>query len=106
MPQSRRTQGYLFDILGAARAVQEFAVGKTLEDYKADLLLRSAVERQFEIIGEALRQLWQHDPSVATRISQARQIIAFRNLLIHGYAAVDHEAVWDTLTVASLTVSQ
>ena len=97
MPLPRRTRGYLFDALNSAQALEGFVSGKTLEDYQSSLLLRSAVERQFEIIGEALNQLSQRDPIVASRISQLREAIAFRNLLIHGYATVDHNVVWDTL---------
>ena len=52
-------------------------------------MLRAAVEREFEIVGEALSQLAQLDPAVADRISDYRRIIAFRNLLIHGYGQID-----------------
>jgi uncharacterized protein with HEPN domain len=62
-----------------------------------DAFLRSAVERQFEIIGEALAQLAKRDPEVAALISDRRSIIAFRNTLIHGYAAIDDRLVWDVL---------
>jgi uncharacterized protein with HEPN domain len=58
-------------------------------------MLRSAVERQFEIIGEALGQLARVDESVAARITDYRRIIAFRNILVHGYAQVDDRLVWD-----------
>jgi uncharacterized protein with HEPN domain len=57
-------------------------------------MLRSAVERQFEIIGEALNQALVLDPSLALRISGAPRIIVFRNRLIHGYATVSDEVVW------------
>jgi uncharacterized protein with HEPN domain len=57
-------------------------------------LIHSAVERKFEIIGEALNLLTKVDPDLARRIPEHAEIIAFRNQLIHGYAAVDHERVW------------
>jgi uncharacterized protein with HEPN domain len=57
-------------------------------------LLRSAVERQFEIIGEALARLRQVDPVLAATIPELPRIVAFRNVLIHGYATVDNELVW------------
>ena len=58
-------------------------------------MLRAAVERQFEIIGEALSQLARRDESFAERITDYRHIIAFRNILIHGYSDVDDALVWD-----------
>ena len=58
-------------------------------------MLRSAVERQFEIIGEALTRLARLDEAIAQRISEYRRIIAFRNILVHGYAQVDDRLVWD-----------
>jgi hypothetical protein len=56
-------------------------------------MLRAAVERQFEIIGEALRRLLSEDRETAERISQHKRIIAFRNILTHG-AEVDDRIVW------------
>jgi len=60
-------------------------------------MLRSAVERQFEIIGEALNQLAKIAPSMSQRVPDVRQIIAFRNVLIHGYAVIDHRTVWRSI---------
>ena len=57
-------------------------------------MLRSAVERQFEIIGEALNQALSVDPTLRSQVTGASSIIAFRNRLIHGYATVAHETVW------------
>lgn len=55
------------------------------------------MERQLEIIGEALNQLARIAPEMATRIPEYRRIIAFRNLLIHGYATVDGRVVWGVI---------
>ena len=57
-------------------------------------MLRSAVERQFEIIGEALGTLARVDATIAARIPELRDIVAFRNILIHGYAILDRARVW------------
>ena len=91
----REAKKYLYDIRQAADLVAGFTAGKTLGDYERDAMLRSAVERQFEIIGEALAQLARLDEALASRISEYRRIIAFRNILIHGYAGVDYRIVWD-----------
>ena len=88
---------YLFDIGQACDLLIQFTMGKTLSDYTADPLLRSAVERQFEIIGEALSQALRIEPSLDRRISDAQRIIAFRNRLIHGYASVSDVLVWGVL---------
>lgn len=90
--RDRRT--YLWDIAQASRHIASFTAGKTLAEYQTDVLLRSAVERQFEIIGEALNQALRHFPELASRISTSQQIIAFRNRLIHGYATIVTDVVW------------
>jgi len=90
----RESRKYLHDIAEACRYIEQFTAGKTYEDYHADPLLRSAVERQFEVIGEALKMLLDRDPGLRDRISNAPRIIAFRNRLIHGYATVSDEVVW------------
>jgi len=84
----------LYDIREAATLVVDFVAGKRLEDYQADALLRSAVERQLEIIGEALTQLAKVDRQLVARISEHQRIIAFRNVLAHGYFEIDNEIVW------------
>jgi uncharacterized protein with HEPN domain len=90
----RETKKYLDDIAQAAELIAQFTAGKTLGDYMEDPMLRAAVERKFEIIGEALVQLTKREAAVAARISEHRRIIAFRNVLIHGYNNVDHLLVW------------
>jgi uncharacterized protein with HEPN domain len=58
-------------------------------------MLRAAVERNFEVIGEALSQVQRFFPEIAGRVTDEQQIIAFRNRLTHGYATVRHALVWD-----------
>ena len=65
--------------------------------YAESRSVRAAVERQFEIIGEALNQLAKLDPALAHRVSDFRDTISFRNLLIHGYAVINHDEVWDAV---------
>ena len=84
----------LWDAQQAAERVARFVAGKTFDDYLADEQLRSAVERQFEIIGEALSQLARLDPVLAASVPDLPRIVAFRNVLIHGYATVDDRLVW------------
>ena len=74
--------------------MRRFTDGKGLAEYEEDVLLRSAVERQFEIIGEAMNKLAGVDEETARRIGNFQRIIAFRNILIHGYADVDDMLVW------------
>ena len=88
---------YLFDIQQACDLLAQFTAAKTFDDYKADAMLRSAIERQFEIVGEALRQALRRAPELATHITDHQRIIAFRNRLIHGYAGVADEVVWGVL---------
>lgn len=92
-----RSPKLLEDIRDAAAFIREVAKGKNLADYHADRVLRQAIERNFEIIGEAMRRLALHDAETAARIGDHRQIIAFRNVLIHGYDLVDHALVWSTI---------
>lgn len=90
---------HLLDVLDAARAVQTFMRGRTREEYDNDRLLRSAIDREFEIVGEALNRLRRDDPTVAVRVPAVAEIIGFRNVLIHGYDIVDRDAVWKAITV-------
>ena len=90
----REVRKYLFDINQACELLVQFVNNRSLSDYNSDPLLRSAVERQFEIIGEALNKALKYDPSLVNRISDTRRIIAFRNQLIHGYESIANDTVW------------
>lgn len=87
----------LYDVRMAGEAILRFVNGKSFENYLDDDMLRSAVERQFEIMGEALVRLRDLDESLIGAIPDARKAIAFRNLLIHGYDVIRREVVWDTI---------
>jgi uncharacterized protein with HEPN domain len=92
-----KTPRYLFDIRQACERLLRFTSGKSLHDYNRDDMLRSAVERQFEIVGEALNQMLALEPSLEDRVTASRQIVAFRNRLIHNYWAISNDVVWGIL---------
>ena len=94
------------DAAGACRAICEFTAGKELAQYKQDLLLRSAVERQFEILGEAFGRIDGLDASFRIQVPEMGAIIGMRNRIIHGYDSVDDSIVWDAVQrhVPRLTV--
>jgi uncharacterized protein with HEPN domain len=94
---SNRAAGYLWDVLRAAERIADFTAGRSFDDYLADVMLRAAVERQFEIIGEALIGLRRIAPDIAAAISDLPRIIGFRNVLIHGYATINNRVVWDVI---------
>ncbi|MGB5251122.1 MAG: HepT-like ribonuclease domain-containing protein [Sedimenticolaceae bacterium] len=84
----------IWDAQQALQRIQRFVARKDFAAYQSDELLRSAVERQFEILGEALNQLSRLDPNMAEKVPDLPRIVAFRNILIHGYASVDDRLVW------------
>jgi uncharacterized protein with HEPN domain len=88
---------YLWDAVNAAEQIRSFTEGNSFEDYLANGMLRAAVEREFEIIGEALNQLSKTDPELASVIPDLPRIVAFRNILIHAYAVVDDALVWQVV---------
>ncbi len=91
------SQKYLYDIREAAHLLEIFVAGKTFEDYRCDAMLQAAVERKFEIIGEAMNNLAKIDKVVTSRITNYQRIISFRNVLSHEYGNVDDRLVWGVL---------
>ncbi len=85
---------WLDDVGDAAAFIVEQTTGKTLADDERDRILRSVVERNFEIAGEALRRLERTDPVTVQRISNYRKVIGFRNQLVHGYDVINNAQVW------------
>ncbi|MFD5249325.1 DUF86 domain-containing protein [Amycolatopsis sp. NPDC058340] len=94
----RDARAYLWDASKAAELLSKFSEGEDFDGYRSNAMLRSAVERQFEIIGEALNQLSKVDSGLAAQVPDLGRIVAFRNILIHGYATVDDALVWQVLT--------
>ncbi len=90
-------QRYLYDIQVAGELIQSFVAAKTFDSYRADDMVRSAVERQFITIGEALNQAMRRSPDLESQIAEARKIVDFRNLLTHSYGAVSDAVVWDII---------
>jgi uncharacterized protein with HEPN domain len=96
MPRS--PLAYLLDIVDACVAIESFIAGADLETYRASPVIRSAVERQLILIGEAVGSLLRLEPGLSERISDARRIVDFRNQLAHDYAAVNDAVVWAIAT--------
>lgn len=96
-PVELRTKKLLYDIQQATRGLAEFTTGKMREDYEQDLVLRLAIERSFEIIGEAMARLFRHDAATARRISGYRDIIGFRNIIAHDYDNLKNDKIWNAI---------
>jgi uncharacterized protein with HEPN domain len=90
----RDERAYLNDIVEACVAIEAALSGVDLGAYRADRLIRSAVEREFIIIGEAVAALSRLSPETFVRITHARRIVDFRNQLTHEYPTVDDAVVW------------
>jgi uncharacterized protein with HEPN domain len=92
MPRDRRA--YLSDILDSCDAITAALLGIDLDAYKGNRLVRSSVEREFIIIGEAMAALSRTVPETFASITHARRIVDFRNQLTHEYPTVDDALVW------------
>ena len=97
MEAEERVLKALEDVQDCASFVVASSKGKDLSYYRRERLFRQAVERNLEIIGEAIGRISRYDAETASRISEHRRIIAFRNRLIHGYDLLDDELVWETV---------
>jgi len=91
-----KVKKYLFDIKESIQSIESY-----LEDrrdfniYRKNKMLRRAIEREFEIIGEAMNRIDKMDLEI--KISSKTQIISMRNRVIHGYDKVDDEIIWGTI---------
>lgn len=88
---------WLADIRDAAETIAEFTRGKSRDDYDVDAMLRSAVQWQFTVIGEAMSRLLRDAPELAAQVSEHRRIVAFRNQILHGYDVIRDEITWQVV---------
>ena len=95
----------LVDIQLALEDIRNFTSGIDYADYQQDAKCRAAVERKFEVIGEACGRVRDRFPGIFEKIAAGPQIIGFRNRLIHGYDNVDDAIVWDIVTRKLPTLS-
>lgn len=93
----RNPKKYLYDIINCSEFVLQLTKDKTVEDYKNDRVFRSALERELQIIGEAMLQLDRMSTETVEKISEHRSIIGFRHVLVHGYDSLDPNTVWNVV---------
>lgn len=87
----------LQDVLAAAQDIESYLSELGYEQYASSSMTQAAVERKFEIIGEALNRIVRLDEAVVSELHQYKRIIGFRNVIAHGYDSVDSELVWDAV---------
>ncbi|MEQ8925583.1 MAG: DUF86 domain-containing protein [Fulvivirga sp.] len=93
---SEEIKKYLFDILTSIQSIEDFFQGNyDFTNYLKNKMLRRAVEREFEIIGEAMNRIDKKDSSQF--FSSKKQIIGMRNRVIHGYDGIDNEIIWGAI---------
>ncbi len=95
---------FVHDAMQACDRILRFTAEWTLEEYVGDEILRSAVERQFTILGEALARTRALDPEIDQRVPDLAQIVAFRNRLVHNYQTIDPRVVWAIVQTGVPTV--
>lgn len=98
-------KAWLYDILNALMEIESFFTDRTksFTSYQTDLRTKRAVERNIEIIGEAMNRILKKDETIA--ITNSRKLVDVRNRIIHGYDAVSDEVVWG-IVVRHLPVLQ
>ncbi len=88
---------YLYDMLSSRDFLIAFTADRTIEQYRQDRAFRSAIERELQIIGEALLQLDHYHPDIAARVPDYLNIIGFRHVLVHGYDRLNPITVWNAI---------
>ena len=94
----RNPKKFLFDMLDSCRFLLDLTKSEDVGRYKNDRVFRGAVERELQIIGEAMLQLKTLSPQTAAGFTQHDRIIGFRHVLVHGYHDLDPDIVWLVVT--------
>jgi uncharacterized protein with HEPN domain len=94
-----RIEKWLYDIRSAIDEIESFFEGKlkSYDDYKQNVQLKRAVERNLEIIGEAMNRILERDATYLDKIKEARSIVGLRNQIIHSYDTISDENIWSIL---------
>src|SRR5437588_1186458 len=87
----------LAELLAAGEELQQYVAGMTFDEYASRRLIRRGVERMFIIIGELLGAAIRADPTLEKKITEARDIVDFRNLLVHDYSVIRADSVWSAI---------
>lgn len=85
----------LWDIDDSASFILQISGSLSLHEYQENRVIRDAVERNFEIVGEAIRLIGQIDPDTTRLIDGHREIVGLRNRIAHGYRGIDDELMWN-----------
>lgn len=93
MQTDEKDASYLWDMLEAARTIQQFVSSETHKGYTGNRMMQLAVEREFEVIGEAARRVSTLLKDAHTEIEWG-PIISLRNIIAHEYGEIKHERVW------------
>lgn len=90
---------WLFDVKIATNEIDSFFIlyTKDFYEYKNNLILKRATERELEIIGEAINRILKQDPLFENKITNAKSIIGLRNQVIHAYDSISDENIWSIL---------
>ena len=90
-------KSYLWDIQQAAQRINSLTAETTFDEYNGDWKVSLLVERLFIIIGEAMTRLETHHPDIASQITDYRDIIGFRIILVHRYPEIRNQEIWEII---------
>ena len=88
---------YIVDILESARLARAYVGDSTLEEFQADVQCQDSVIRRFQVIGEAAKRVSEEGRAAWPNLPW-KEMVGMRNVVIHGYDAVDLAVVWETVT--------